>query len=126
MPATYNIFVQTEFAAAHCLRNYPGDCAQVHGHNWIVEVQLKCRELDEIGLGVDFRTVKKAVQEILADLDHTDLNEFPPFRITNPSSENIARYLYQALAGRLNSDRVAVYGVKVSESHGQGVLYTEE
>ena len=125
MSGTYTIFVQSEFSAAHCLRDYPGDCAQVHGHNWTVEVHLICRDLDAIGLGIDFRKVKDAVRSILADLNHTDLNALPAFQALNPSSENIARYLYGALGARLNSDRVRISGVKVMESPGQGVLYTE-
>ena len=126
MAGIYEIFVQSEFAAAHCLRNYPGDCAQVHGHNWIVEVHLKCRDLDAIGLGIDFRAVKGAVKKVLSELDHTDLNELFPFQTINPSSENIARYLYQALSDELNSERVTVSGIKISESPGQGVFYREE
>ena len=126
MPGIYEIFVRSEFSAAHCLRGYPGDCAQVHGHNWSVEVRLKCRELNSIGLGIDFRKVKEAVKGVLAELDHTDLNDLLPFRMANPSSENIARYLYKELGKRLDSDLIQVSGVEVAESPGQGVFYTEE
>ncbi len=125
MSGTYTIFVQSEFSAAHSLRGYPGDCAQVHGHNWTVEVRLACRELDRIGLGIDFRKVKEGVRAVLKELDHTDLNEHEAFQTVNPSSEQIARHLYSALGNRLNSDNVRVAGVKVMESPGQGVLYTE-
>ncbi len=126
MPGSYDIFVKSEFSAAHCLRGYPGDCARVHGHNWAVEVRLKCRKLDPIGLGIDFREVKAAVKEVLSQLDHADLNDLAPFRAANPSSENIARYLFEELGKRLNSERVKICGIEVSESPGQGVYYTEE
>lgn len=125
MAGTFEIFVKSEFSAAHCLRGYPGDCAQVHGHNWTVEVSLKCSELDRIGLGIDFREVKGAVKAVMAELDHADLNDHPYFQDLNPSSENIAVYLFHALERRLNSDRVKVSGIKVSESPGQGVIYRE-
>jgi 6-pyruvoyltetrahydropterin/6-carboxytetrahydropterin synthase len=91
-----------------------------------VKVYLKCRELDSIGLGIDFRKVKGAVKEVLSGLDHADLNSMPQFQLVNPSSENIARYLYRELEKRLNSDRVAISGIEVSESPGQGVYYSEE
>ncbi len=126
MPPVYQIFVQSEFSAAHCLRNYSGDCARVHGHNWTVEVQLKCRELDPIGLGIDFREVKGAIRQALSEIDHVDLNELPQFQSVNPSSENIARWLFHEIGRRLNSDRISISGVKVSESPQTGVLYTEE
>ncbi len=126
MTGIYEVFVRSEFSAAHCLRGYPGDCARVHGHNWTVEVRLKCRELDPIGLSIDFREVKAAVRDLLSELDHADLNDLPPFRSANPSSENIARHLFAALGKKLNSDRIQVSGVEVSESPGQGVRYAEE
>lgn len=125
MAGIFEIFVRSEFAAAHCLRGYPGDCARLHGHNWTVEVSLRCSELDRIGLGIDFREVKEAVREVMAELDHADLNDHPYFKELNPSSENIAVYLYRELGKRLDSDRVKVSGIKVSESPGQGVIYRE-
>lgn len=126
MAGTFEIFVKSEFSAAHCLRGYPGDCAQVHGHNWTVEVFLKCSELDSIGLGIDFREVKGTVKAVMADLDHVDLNDLPYFRSLNPSSENIAVYLFREIGKRLNSERVKVSSIKVSESPGQGVIYSEK
>jgi 6-pyruvoyltetrahydropterin/6-carboxytetrahydropterin synthase len=125
MAGIFEIFVRSEFAAAHCLRGYPGDCARLHGHNWTVEVSLRCSELDRIGLGIDFREVKEAIKEVMAELDHADLNDHPYFKEMNPSSENIAVYLYRELGKRLDSDRVKVSGIKVSESPGQGVIYRE-
>ena len=126
MPGSYEIFVRTEFSAAHCLRGYPGDCAQLHGHNWVVKVFLRCRQLNQIGLGIDFREVKTAIGEIVQEFDHNNLNEFPAFQEENPSSENIARFLYRQLGRKLNSPGVRVSGVKISESPGQGVCYREE
>jgi 6-pyruvoyltetrahydropterin/6-carboxytetrahydropterin synthase len=126
MPGNFEISVETHFSAAHALRGYPGDCARLHGHNWIVRVSVRCRELDETGIGIDFRIVKDHVGAVLQGLDHCNLNELPPFRETNPSSENIARYLYREVSRRLDSDRVKVAKIGVSETPDAGAWYWEE
>ncbi len=126
MTAFFEVYVKTHFSAAHSLTGYEGDCARVHGHNWIVEVFVKCKELNEIGIGVDFRDIKEGVKKVLKDLDHFNLNELPPFKTVNPTSENIAKFLYQELAKVLNSDVVKVSKVKVSETPGAGAFYWEE
>lgn len=126
MPGVFEISVATEFAAAHSLQGYPGNCAQVHGHNWIVEVFLRCRELNAIGISIDFREVKRAVKESIEDLDHSCLDEHPAFKNTNPSSENIARFLYEVLGARINSANVKISRVRVSETPNTGACYWEE
>ncbi len=122
----FEVCVKTHFAAAHHLRGYAGDCAHVHGHNWIVEVYVRCRQLNELGIGVDFRDIKQAVQESLVQLDHCDLNALPAFQEVNPTSENIARFIYRELAARLNTEQVRVSKVKVCETPDAGAYYWEE
>ena len=126
MQEVFEIVVESHFSAAHCLKGYAGDCARTHGHNWTVEVYVRCRELNEIGIGIDFRDIKQHMEEILKELDHAHLNELPPFRAQNPTSENIARYLYRELRTRLNTETVAVSRIKVSETPGAGTFYWEE
>lgn len=126
MPGIFEIYVQTHFAAAHRLVGYAGDCARLHGHNWIVEVAVRCRELDEIGIGMDFREIRGAVEEVIATLDHQELNALDAFLGVNPTSENIARFLFRALSERINEGGVRVARVKVCESPGAGALYWEE
>lgn len=126
MAGVFEVYVQAHFSAAHALRGYPGDCSRTHGHNWIIDVFVKCEELDEIGIGIDFRDIKKAVKDVLKGLDHFNLNELPPFNEDNPTSENIARFLYIQLGKRLNSDVVQVSKIKVSETPGAGAFYWEE
>ena len=126
MPGIFEVSIETEFSAAHALRGYPGDCARLHGHNWIVRVSVRCRELDETGIGIDFRVVKDHVKSVLKGLDHCNINELTPFQKVNPSSENIARYLYGEISRRLNSDRVKVAKVGVSETRDAGACYWEE
>jgi len=126
MAGVFEVYVQAHFSAAHALRGYPGDCSRTHGHNWIVDVFVKCKKLNEIGIGVDFRDIKKGLKDVLKGLDHFNLNELPPFNEDNPTSENIARFLYIQLGKRLNSDLVQVSKIKVSETPGAGAFYWEE
>jgi 6-pyruvoyltetrahydropterin/6-carboxytetrahydropterin synthase len=126
MPGVYEVYVKTHFSAAHSLRGYPGDCARVHGHNWIIEAFIKCTQLDEIGIGIDFRDIKQGVKAVLEGLDHFNLNDLPAFADQNPTSENIAKFLYKELSQKLNSDLVKVSKIKVSETPGAGAFYWEE
>jgi len=126
MVGIYEVYVKTHFSAAHALEGYPGDCARLHGHNWIIEAFVKCKELDDIGIGIDFRDIKKGVKDVLKGLDHFNLNELPAFQDENPTSENIAKFIYKELAKKLNSEAVNVSKVKVSETPGAGAFYWEE
>jgi 6-pyruvoyltetrahydropterin/6-carboxytetrahydropterin synthase len=112
----YEVKIVSDFSAAHNLRNFRGKCENLHGHNWKVEVVLRGKQLDESGVLIDFREVKEAVRELLKELDHHYLNDLPFFREHNPSSENIARYLFERLAQRLNTDNRWLYRVSAWES----------
>lgn len=126
MPEIFEVYVKTHFSAAHSLEGYPGDCARTHGHNWIIEAFVKCKKLDEIGIGVDFRDIKQSVKSVLQGLDHFNLNDLPTFKDINPTSENIAKFIYKELSKKLNSDLVKVSKIKVSETPGAGAFYWEE
>ena len=126
MAGVFEVYVKTHFSAAHSLTGYDGDCSRIHGHNWITEVFIQCRKLDDIGIGVDFRDVKTAVKEVTQGLDHCMLNDLPAFKQENPTSENIAMFLYKELGARLNSEHIRVSRVKVSETPGAGAAYWEE
>jgi len=121
----YEVFVDREFSAAHCLRGYKGKCEELHGHNWFVRVYIGVKELNEIGLGIDFHDLKIATDEILKELDHKNLNELPYFTTENPSSENIARHIYQQLSKKINSDNAKVTRVRVQETSTAGVYYSD-
>ena len=126
MPGIFEVYIETHFSAAHALKGYPGDCARLHGHNWIIQVYVRCRELDDIGIGIDFRVIKENVKDVLQGLDHFNMNELPAFQEDNPTSENIAKYLYRKLSKRIDSDKVKVSKVKVSETPNAGAFYWEE
>jgi len=122
----YHLTIHTYFAAAHNLINYQGDCENLHGHNWKVEVTVGARELDNAGLGIDFKILKSTVRELLETLDHKHLNQVAPFDEISPSSENIARFLYERLSDILNNANIAVEKVNVWESDYACASYTRD
>ena len=122
----FEVHVRTHFSAGHHLRGYPGNCERPHGHNWTVDVYVDCVQLNDIGIGVDFRDVKAAVKRILTQFDHSDLNELPLFQTENPTCENVAKYLYRELATNLNADGIRLTKVGVSETDTCGVFYWED
>lgn len=122
----YRLKVVTSFAAAHNLNNYQGECENLHGHNWRVEVVVKARELDKAGLGIDFKVLKAETKELLATLDHKYLNELEQFRGLSPSSENISRFIFAELGKRLNNGNVKVEMITVWESDFACASYYEE
>lgn len=121
----YMLTIRTSFAAAHNLVNYQGDCENLHGHNWKVEVAVTARELDNAGLGVDFKVLKREAGAIINELDHKYLNENPVFRDISPSSEHISKYLYQRISERLNSNNIKVDSIIVWESDNASARYYE-
>ncbi len=119
----FDISVKTHFAGAHHLRDYPGDCEHPHGHNWKIEVTVRANELDELGMGIDFKILKKEVKKVIDQLDHHDLNNLPAFSDQNPSSENIAMFIFDNLAGHLAHARNRLYSVRVMETDFSGLTY---
>ena len=121
----YRLTITSSFAAAHNLVNYQGDCENLHGHNWKVDVTVTARELDKAGLGIDFKLLKKETRDLLQTLDHKYLNQLAPFLEASPSSEQIARHLYGEISRRLNSDNITVQDVTVWESDVARATYYE-
>lgn len=121
----YELSVKASFSAAHRIKGHRGGCANLHGHNWDVEVLIRGDKLDKTGFVVDFKVVKKAMREIMDGLDHADLNALPPFRKSNPTSEHLAAHIFRKAAARLDCPRYRVSGVRVAESPGTSVLYRE-
>lgn len=112
----YEVKIITDFSAAHNLRNFRGKCEQLHGHNWKIEIVVRGNQLDESGVLVDFGEVKAVTRELLQGVDHVYLNELPFFRENNPSSENIARYLFEGLERRLGNRNRWLFSVSAWES----------
>jgi len=126
MAARYQLKVVTEFASAHTLRDYPGACSRMHGHNWKVETEAVASALDKTGMAVDFKLLKKAANEVGEQMDHYYLNDLAPFKQTNPTAENIAAYIYHEVSARINNTNIRVSAVTLWETERACVRYSEE
>ncbi len=126
MAARYQLKVVTEFASAHTLRDYPGACSRMHGHNWKVETEAVASQLDKTGMAVDFKVLKKAAHEVGDQMDHYYLNDLIPFKEINPTAENIAAYLYREISARINNERIQITAVTLWETERACVRYSEE
>ena len=114
-----------DFASAHSLRDYPGDCAKLHGHNWKIEVQVIGEKLNDIGMVIDFKEIKKHTKEVIKELDHTYLNDHPHFKEINPTAENIAVYLFQEIKNRIQTPEVKMHSLTVWENDRNCITYSE-
>ena len=125
MTARYQLKVVTDFASAHTLRDYPGACSRMHGHNWKVELEAVATQLDDAGMGIDFKVMKQAAREVGKELDHRYLNELEAFKEINPTAENIAAYMYKEISARINSDTIKVTALTLWETERACVRYSE-
>ena len=121
----FEIEIDRSFAAAHQLKGYEGDCRNLHGHNYGITVTVAAEELNEIGIALDFKQLKMAVDELIGSYDHRNLSELPEFQEINPTSEVLARTIYRRLAEKLNDGRIKVVRVSVAESAASRVIYSE-
>src|SRR5436305_12894321 len=116
MVGQYEAMIERNYSSAQQLRGYSGKCENLHEHNYKIEVYARGRELDNIGLLVDFGELKVAADEVVQYLDHRNINELPPFDAElNPSAENLARYILERVASRVGDERVKVYKVRCFE-----------
>ncbi|QLA16767.1 6-pyruvoyl trahydropterin synthase family protein [Desulfolutivibrio sulfoxidireducens] len=123
----YLLTVTGEFAAAHCLRHYGGPCENLHGHNFAVEAVVRGEKLEpKVDILMDFKELKSRLGAVTAELDHCHLNELPAFDKRNPSSEMLARYIFEGLKTRLaDVPRVTLVSVSVSEKASSKATYME-
>jgi 6-pyruvoyltetrahydropterin/6-carboxytetrahydropterin synthase len=113
----FEVMIERNFSSAHQLRGYKGKCENLHGHNYKIEIYARGRELDKIGLLVDFVELKAAADDVVNFLDHRNINELPPFDDTlNPSAENLARFILERVAKRIDDERVQIYKVRCFET----------
>ena len=117
--------IVTDFASAHSLRNYPGDCSRLHGHNWQVEVSVCSQVLDDNGIAIDFREIKKQTKLVIKRVDHQYLNEIEPFDLLNPTTEKIVKYFYDEDELLVNDENVKVNDVVIWETPRSAITYSE-
>jgi len=121
----YKLNVTSDFSSAHKLNGYEGLCKNLHGHNWKVRIGILCKKVDNIGMTIDFGEVKKNLSEIMTMLDHTYLNDLEYFKEKNPTSENIAKFIYHEMKKRINVQDCSIAEVEVWESDKTSMLYFE-
>ena len=109
----YEIMVEDTFDAAHQLIGYSGPCEKLHGHGWKVQAYIYSDKLNKLGMLVDFRKIKKVLKKILSKIDHQNLNKLASFKKENPTSENMAKYIFNELTKKLKKGtlitKVTVY-----------------
>lgn len=98
----YKLRVKGSFAAAHHLPDYEGPCSQVHGHTWVVEVEVSAKNVGNGGMVVDFAIVKGVLREVVAKFDHKNLNDLSWFQRVPPTAENVATVLHSLISSRLS------------------------
>jgi 6-pyruvoyltetrahydropterin/6-carboxytetrahydropterin synthase len=117
MKSFYEVMIERNFSSAHQLRGYKGKCENLHGHNYKIEIYVRGSELNNIGLLIDFGDVKSAADEVIKYLDHRNINELPPFDAElNSSAENLARFILEYVASRIDDERIQVYKVRCFET----------
>lgn len=120
----YTLTVKSHFDAAHFVRGYSGNCANMHGHRWFVVLKIRRNDLDSLGLAVDFRKVKEVVNSIIDGLDHSLLNDHEYFQRINPTTENLSKFLFEKLAEPISQVGATLTELEVWESAECGVSYT--
>ncbi|MCF7857713.1 MAG: 6-carboxytetrahydropterin synthase QueD [Candidatus Cloacimonetes bacterium] len=121
----YKLNVTSNFSSAHKLEGYEGLCQNLHGHNWKVRIGILCEKVDNIGMTIDFGEVKKHLKEVMTLLDHTYLNELEFFKGINPTSENIAKFIFQQIKQRIKVVDCKISEVEVWESDITSMVYFE-
>ena len=121
----YEIEVQDEFSAAHFLKLYDGTWEHRHGHNWKVSVVMRSDKLDSMGVVVDFEKLKPCLKKVLTEFHERSVNELPDFKgeKLNPSTENIARVIYDRLFKSIASENAKIVKVTVWETPDASATY---
>ena len=120
----YTLSVDKTISTAHQLRDYDGPCANIHGHNWKVKVEVQSNVVDDIGIVIDFATLDTKLWEVIRPFDHQLINSIAPFDKLNPTAENLVKFIYDQLRSIL-TDKVSVRKVSVWETDEYMVSYEE-
>ncbi|MEN8262080.1 MAG: 6-carboxytetrahydropterin synthase QueD [Nitrospirota bacterium] len=121
----YELMIESQFAAAHQLREYKGKCEALHGHNWRIQVTVSSDKLDDLGMVIDFHELKDMTNETIASLDHSFLNEVFPFTEINPSSENMAKWIFESIKKKIGNKAISLSSVTVWENETASATFFE-
>lgn len=132
----YIVKIISNFSSAHSLRNYKGKCEAIHGHNWKIEVLASSNMLNSSGMVIDFSDLKKITKDVLEELDHKYLNDLDYFSAKgdsasgekghNPSSEEIAKYIFTKIKNNITLDNGKLKEVRVWETENSCAKYYED
>ena len=120
----YTLSVEKVISTAHQLRDYDGPCAQVHGHNWRVKIEVQSKDVDGLGNAIDFGELDEKLWEVIGPFDHQMINSVPPFDKLNPTAENLVKFLYEQLKIKI-SDKISIKRVSIWETDQYMVSYEE-
>lgn len=124
--SVYRLRITDDFSSSHQLRHYQGKCEELHGHNFQVRVEVEGHHLEpKTGILMDFKKLKEQLKTVLDTLDHRHLNDLEPFITDNPSSENLAKYIYTRLKSLLADHPVQLREVSVAEKESSEAIYSE-
>lgn len=119
----YEVTIKKSFSAAHLLKEIGGKCEDLHGHNFVVEISVASCKFNTEGILIDFSILKKWTDEVIKDLDHKYLNDIKYFEVINPSSELIAKFIYDRISKKAHRHHLKVSCVTVLESENESVSY---
>lgn len=125
MSQQFSLKTILDFAAAHTLNGYDGDCARLHGHNWKIEVEIIGSKLNKVGMAIDFKQIKKQAKKVIVEIEHRYLNDHPHFQNKNPTAANIAQFIYHQIQTKIESGMVKMYQIIVWENKRNCVTYRE-
>jgi 6-pyruvoyltetrahydropterin/6-carboxytetrahydropterin synthase len=119
----YHLSIESRFSAAHAINGYKGECKQLHGHDWKIQIEVAADRLNEIGMAIDFHQLQDITQDILKQFDHQYINELPQFKDLNPTAENLAKYIYEQVEMKL-PDGVQMDQISIWEGEKYCVRYS--
>jgi 6-pyruvoyltetrahydropterin/6-carboxytetrahydropterin synthase len=118
----YEVLLEGGFTARHGIRLPDGRVEPSHAHDWRVTVCFRGSQLDECGLLVDFDAVRADLKQVLARFEQTDLNQCPAMGGLNPTAEQVAKVIFEAMGQRWERDG-RLHRVRVTEAPGCTAVY---
>ncbi len=111
----YTIHIETLFESAHNLREYHGVPEPLHGHTWKAEVFAERCGLDHEDMAIDFLELRSALDTLIKPFEHKYINDIAPFDKINPSTENIATWIFEELKKKFEGHPAQIKRVRIWE-----------
>ena len=122
----FRLSYKSSFVAAMKLREVAGPCGKLHGHTYEVEATIKGNELNKDGMIYDYHILRDKINNIISKLDHIYLNELEYFRNVQPTSENIAKYIFTQLDEEILETSIAIESITIVEDRNVRISYSED